>query len=350
MININGRALNDSSPPLLIAEISANHKKSLSRALKLVKMAAKAGFDAIKLQTYEADKITLKSKKKDFQIMDKKSIWYKKNLYDLYKKGQTPKIWHKKIFNEAKKLGLIAFSTPFDLDSVKFLKKLKVPCYKISSFEITYLDLIKECAKTKKPMIISTGLAKFSEIKKAISEIKKVGNNKIILLKCSSSYPANPEDINLKTLFDLKKRFKLDVGLSDHTIGSEVAIASIPYGVKIIEKHITVNNKDGALDSKFALPIKEFKNFVNSIKNTHKALGKIQYGPTNNEKNSLRYRRSIYVSHIIKKGERISKNNIKIIRPSLGMPIKYYKKILGKRTNKNFYPGDVIKLKNLKRN
>jgi N-acetylneuraminate synthase len=350
MIKIGGRTLTDSKPPFLIAEISANHKKSLSRALKLVRMAAKSGFDAVKLQTYEADKITLKSKKKDFRIKDKKSIWYNKNLFELYQKGQTPKIWHKKIFNEAKKLGLVAFSTPFDLESVEFLKKLKVPCYKISSFEITYLDLIKECAKTKKPIIISTGLAKFSEIKKAISEIKKMGNNKIILLKCSSSYPANPEDINLKTLLDLKKRFKLDVGLSDHTIGSEVAIASIPYGVKVIEKHVTINNNDGALDSKFALPIKEFSNFVNSIKNTHKALGKIKYGPTKNEKNSLSYRRSIYVSKNIKKGERISEENIKIVRPSLGMPIRYYKKILGKRTNKSFNPGDVIKLKNLKRN
>lgn len=350
MISIGRRFLTENRPPFLVAEISANHKKSLSRALKLVRMAAKAGFDAVKLQTYEPEEITIKSRKKDFLIKDKTSIWYNKNLYDLYQKGYTPKIWHKKIFDEAKKLGILAFSTPFDLESVKFLKRLKVPCYKISSFEITYLDLIRECAKTKKPIIISTGLAKLPEIKRAIYEIKRLGNDKIILLKCSSSYPANPKDINLKTLLDLKKKFKLEVGLSDHTLGSDIAIASIPYGVKLIEKHVTVNKQDGALDSKFALPISEFKNFVKSIQNTYEAIGKIKYGPTKNEKNSLSYRRSIYVSNKIKKGEKISKNNIKIVRPSFGMPIKYYKNILGKRTNKNFNPGDIIKFKYLEKN
>ena len=349
MIKIGNKIISHKRPPFLIAEISANHKGSFKRALKLVKLAAQSGFDAIKLQTYDPNSITLNSKKKDFLINDKKSIWNKKRLYELYKEGQTPKEWHKKLFAEAKKLKMLAFSTPFDLNSVDFLNKLHVPCFKISSFEITYLDLIKKCAKTKKPLIISTGLATFKEIKEAVKAAKSSGCKKIILLKCSSNYPANPKDINLITLNDLKRKFKTEVGLSDHTLGSEIAISSINYGVSVIEKHITIKNNDGALDSKFALDSRNMENFVDAIKNTFLAKGKVKYGPTKNEIKSLKFRRSIYVSKMIKKGEKISNSNIRIVRPSLGLNIKNFSKIIGFKAKKILKRGDRIKLKDLRR-
>lgn len=349
MIKIGRKKISIDSPPFLIAEISANHKGSLVRALKLVKLAADAGFDAIKLQTYEPEQITLNSKKKDFLIKDKKSIWNNKRLYNLYKSGHTPKKWHKKIFEKAKKLNLLAFSTPFDLESVKFLKKINVPCYKIASFEITYLDLIKECAKTKKPMIISTGLATFMEIKEAVKTAKKYGCKKIVLLKCSSNYPANPEDINLETLKHLRKTFKTEIGLSDHTIGNEIAISSLNYGATVIEKHITLKNNDGALDSKFSLDSTKIFEFVKAIKNTHLAKGKIKYGPTKNEVKSLKFRRSIYISSNIIKGEKITKDNTKIVRPSLGLPINKYSKVLGLKTRKNLFSGDRLNILDLER-
>ncbi len=347
MIKIGNKIISKKKPPFLIAEISANHKGSFKRVIKLVRLAAKAGFDSIKLQTYDPDLITLNSKKKDFLISDKKSIWNKKRLYDLYKKGCTPKVWHKKIFSEAKKLKLVAFSTPFDLRSVNFLKKLKVPCFKISSFEITYLDLIKECAKTKKPLIISTGLASYKEIKEAVHAARSSGCKKIILLKCSSNYPANPEDINLETLIDLKKKFQTEVGLSDHTLGSEIAISSVNFGASVIEKHITIRNNDGALDSKFALESAKMKSFVQAIKNTYLAKGRIKYGPTKNEIKSLKFRRSIYVSKFISKGERITKDNISVVRPSLGLEIKKFSKIVGLYSKKSLKIGDRIKISDL---
>lgn len=347
MIKIGNKIISHKRPPFLIAEISANHKGSFKRALKLVKLAAQSGFDAIKLQTYDPNSITLNSKKKDFLINDKKSIWNKKRLYELYKEGQTPKEWHKKLFTEAKKLKMLAFSTPFDLNSVDFLIKLNVPCFKIASFEITYLDLIKKCAKTKKPLIISTGLATFKEIKEAVKAAKSSGCKKIILLKCSSNYPANPKDINLITLNDLKRKFKTEVGLSDHTLGSEIAISSINYGASVIEKHITIKNNDGALDSKFALDSLNMKSFVDAIKNTFLARGKVTYGPTKNEIKSLKFRRSIYVSRMIKKGEKISNFNIKIVRPSLGLDLKNFSKVIGLKAKKILKPGDRVKLTDL---
>ena len=347
MIKIGDKIISSKKPPFLIAEISANHKGSFKRAVKLIKLAAKSGFDAIKLQTYDPNLITLNSKKKDFLINDKKSIWDKKRLYELYKEGQTPKRWHKKLFTEAKKLKLLAFSTPFDLDSVDFLNQLHVPCFKISSFEITYLDLIKKCANTKKPLIISTGLATFKEIKEAVEVAKSSGCKKIVLLKCSSNYPANPKDINLMTLSDLKRKFKTEVGLSDHTLGPEIAISSINYGASVIEKHITIKNNDGALDSKFALDSSSMKHFVDAIKNTFLAKGTVKYGPTKNEIKSLKFRRSIYVSRLIKKGEKISNLNIQIVRPSLGLGIKNFSKIIGFKAKKILKPGDRIKLTDL---
>ena len=348
MIRIGDKIISQKTSPFLIAEISANHKGSLSRAINLIKLAAQSGFDAIKLQTYDPDLITLNSTRKDFLINDKKSIWYKKRLYDLYREGQTPKEWHKKLFREAKKLKLLAFSSPFDLESVDFLNKLNVPCFKIASFEITYLDLIKKCARTKKPLIISTGLATFKEIKEAVKAAKSCGCKKIILLKCSSNYPANPMDINLMTLIDLKKKFKdVEIGFSDHTLGSEIAISSINYGASVIEKHITIKNNDGALDSKFALDSSNMKSFVKAIKNTFLAKGQVKYGPTKNEITSLKFRRSIYVSKTINKGEKITKDNIAIVRPSLGLNIKNFSKIIGSKAKKILKPGDRIKILDL---
>ena len=253
---------NHKKKPFIVAEMSGNHNGSLKHSLKTIEAAADCGVDAIKFQTYTADTLTIKSDKKDFLISDPKSIWRNNKLYDLYKDASTPWEWHDTLFKHAKKFGLNAFRTPFDLSALNFLKKFNLPCYKISSFENNYSHLIKHVSKTRKPIIISTGLISKKELEETVKNSKKNGCKKLILLKCSSNYPANPEDLNLKTLLDMKKKFSCEVGFSDHTLGIGSAIASIPLGARLIEKHFTLNKKSKTVDAKFSLNPSEMKKLV----------------------------------------------------------------------------------------
>ena len=342
-IKINSKIVSEKKNPFIIAEMSGNHNQSLSVALKIVKGVAEAGADAIKLQTYTADTMTLNSNHKNLIIKNKKSPWHNKNLYKLYKKGSTPWKWHKKIFSLSRKLGLTAFSTPFDKTSVEFLEKLKVPLYKIASFEITDLPLIKKVARTKKPMIISTGMASINEIRDAVKIAKKNGCKKIILLKCTSSYPSSLNEMNLKTLKELKKKFNCEVGLSDHTKGFTSAITSVALGASVIEKHVKLNKKK-SIDDSFSLDMVQFKEFVKKIRLAKKTLGKVYFGPTKSERKNLKYRRSIVAVSNIKIGEKFNENNIKCLRGIPGIKPKYYFRILGKISKKNITLGTPINL------
>ncbi len=336
--------IGDKYKPFIIAEMSGNHNGSLSNAIKIVKAAAQAGVSAIKLQTYTADTMTLNSNKKEFLINDKKSIWNGSTLYDLYKKAHTPWSWHKKIFSVAKANGLICFSTPFDDTAVKFLEKnFNPPLYKISSFENTDLRLIKIVAKTKKPMIISLGMASLQEIKNAVYTAKKNGCAKLILLKCTSDYPANPKDANLNSIEYLKKKFNCEIGLSDHTLGIGTSIAAIAKGAVVIEKHFKFSEKNKSVDSLFSMTPHQMKSLVYETVNAWKSLGKIKIGVTGNEKNNLKYRRSIYVVKNIKKNELFTSKNIKCIRPGFGLKTIYFEKIINKRAKKNLIMGTPLK-------
>ena len=325
----------EKNKPFIIAEVSGNHGGSLKRMLKIVDEVAKTGADAIKLQTLKPDNITLNCNSKEFIISDKKSKWHNLKLYDLYKKSQTPWYWHKIIFERAKKLGLFAFSTPFDFSAVDFLEKLKVPMYKIASFENNHIPLISYVARTKKPLIISTGMASIKEISEVVKATKKNGCKNLTLLKCTSVYPAKIEESNILTIPNLKKKFKCNVGLSDHTPGIGASVAAVAKGATVIEKHFTLDKKDGSVDSFFSLEPDEFKSLVTESKRAFQSLGKIFYGPTVNEKKSLKFRRSIYITKNVKKNEKITDENIKVIRPSKGLEPKYYNKILNKRFKKN---------------
>ena len=327
------------SRPFIVAELSGNHNKSLNRALKIVEKAAEAGADAIKIQTYKADTITMNIKNKNFFIKDKKNLWKGNYLFDLYSKASTPWSWIESIYKKAKEKNILCFSSVFDLTSVDFLEKLGNPIYKISSFEIVDIPLIKRVAKTGKPVIISTGMAKLSEIKEAVNTLKLFKCKKFILLKCTSSYPASPKDSNINTIPKLQKLFSCPVGISDHTLGRGVSIASISMGAKVIEKHITLNKDDGAVDSKFSLEPNEFKMLVEDSKVAFESLGKIKFGPSKNEKNNFKSRKSIYVSKDIKAGERINKDNILVIRPGYGLHPRYYDKILNKKVKLNIKKG-----------
>lgn len=318
----------------LIAEISANHCGSIIHAKKLIHCAKVNKADAVKIQTYTADTMTLDSKKKGFVINNKSSIWHGYKLYNLYKKAHTPWSWHKNIFQEAKKHNLICFSSPFDETAINFLKKFNPPIYKIASFENTDLRLIKLAAKTKKILIISLGLATLSQIKKAVNTAKKNGCKKLILLKCTSDYPASNSDINLSAIPILKRKFKCDIGLSDHTISLGAAIAAVGKGACVIEKHFKLNNVK-SVDSKFSLDEKQMKIFVKEIHNAWESIGKAKFGPVNNEKKNLQFRRSIYTTKKIKKGEIFSVKNIKCVRPGYGLDTIHFDKILNKRSKKN---------------
>ena len=348
MMKIGNIKIGFEHPPIIIAEMSGNHNKSLQNALNIVKQAKFCGVKFLKLQTYTPDTITLNSKKKDFLINDKKSIWYGKNLHQLYKQAYTPWEWHHPIFQKAKELGIICFSTPFDTSAVDFLESLKVPAYKIASFEITDFPLIKRVAETNKPIILSTGMASKKEITEAIKLIKKNGKSEFALLKCTSSYPADPKDINLKTIIDMRKKFKCEVGISDHTLGIGVSIASIAFQSTIIEKHFTLNRKDGGIDSKFSIEPSEMKQLVVESKNAWESMGSIKYGFRSSEKMSLKYRKSIYISRDMKKNEEFTNKNIKVVRPGLGMHSKYFEKIIGLRINKNVSKGTALRVSMIK--
>ncbi len=332
-----------SDPCFIVAEISANHGGKISNAIKIIQHAARIGVDAVKLQTYNADSITLNSNKKDF-LIPKKSPWSKeKNLWNLYKKGHTPWSWHKKLFNEAKKNNLEIFSSPFDEKSVDLLEKLGCVAYKIASPEINHIPLLIKVAKTKKPVILSTGLSRLYDIKFAISVLKKNGCKNIILLKCTTDYPAKIEEANLNTLKDYKKRFNVIPGFSDHTKGKIAAISSIALGAKLLEKHFSLKDKK-SLDDFFSMNYIEFAKMIKEIRDVEKIIGKISYDIAKGAKVHFKGRRSIYISKDIRKGEILTKDNIKIVRPNYGLHPMYFNKILGKKIKRSLKAGSRMKL------
>ena len=334
--------ISESSNVFIIAELSANHNGSLEVAIETIKAAKRAGADCIKLQTYTADTITLNSQKDDFVI--KGTIWNGENLYDLYSRAYTPWEWHKKLFEVAKDEGLVCFSSPFDKTAVDFLEKLNVPAYKVASFEITDIPLIEYIASKGKPVIISTGIAKEEDISLALDACKKSGNNDIILLKCTSSYPAPIDEANLLMIQDLKRKYGVLTGLSDHTLGETAPVVATTLGAKIIEKHFILNKSIGGPDVEFSMDESEFKSMVNSVRKTEKLLGSISYDLTAKQIKGREFARSLYVCADIKKGDIITDKNVKSIRPGFGLHPKYYFKILGKKALKNLEKGERFSL------
>ena len=339
---IGSRKIGAGEPPFIIAEMSGNHNQSLDRALAIVEAAATAGAHGIKLQTYTADTMTLNLSHGEFFIKDPKSLWEGRSLYELYEEAHTPWEWHKPIFDRARELGLIAFSTPFDATSVEFLESLEVPCYKIASFEIIDLPLIKQVAETGKPMIISTGMASIAEIDDAVRTARENGCKDLVLLKCTSNYPASPENSNLATLPHLKDLFGVQVGLSDHTLGVGVAIASVALGATVIEKHFTLDRSDGGVDAAFSLEPDELKQLVVETERAALALGQISYGPTDAERSSLQYRRSLYITKDLQAGDILSADNLRSIRPGHGLSPKNYNRVIGKSVNQDIQKGTPI--------
>lgn len=329
--------------PFIIAEMSGNHNQSLERALEIVEAAAKAGADAIKLQTYTADTMTLDISEGEFFIEDKNSLWAGRSLYDLYQEAHTPWHWHKPIFDKCKELGIIGFSTPFDATAVDFLEELDVPCYKIASFENTDLELIKKVAKTGKPLIISTGMTTVAELADLVQTAKENGCKQLILLKCTSSYPATPEGTNLLTIPHMKQLFDCEVGLSDHTMGIGVSLASVALGATVIERHFTLARADGGVDSAFSLEPAELKQLVEEALKVKQALGQVSYQVAEQEKKSLQFRRSLYFVEDVKAGEVITEKNMRAIRPGLGLSPKYYKEILGRSLKVAVKKGTPVK-------
>ncbi|EDZ60075.1 N-acetylneuraminic acid synthetase [Candidatus Pelagibacter sp. HTCC7211] len=333
--------------PFIIAEISANHNNSMTRTLKIIREAKKVGAHAIKLQSYNADSMTLNCDNKFFLIKDKKSLWYKKNLYDLYKKAALPYSWYKEIFAEAKRCGIICFSTPFDENSVDYLDSFDVPAYKIASFENNHIPLIEKVIKKKKPIIISLGATTEKEIKYLYNFLVKKKFYNFAFLQCTSSYPAKIEDSNIKTILDLKKKYKVEIGLSDHTPGIGAAVASISYGATIIEKHFTLDKKGGGFDDIFSMDPDEFRLLVNETKNAWLSLGKISYELSKDEQRHKMFKRSIFVAKNIKKNEKFTKNNLKIVRPSFGLDPIYFKRVIGKKSKQNLKFGTPLEKKHL---
>jgi len=331
MIQIGTHSISPEHKPFIIAEMSGNHNQSLERGLKIIEAAANSGAHAIKLQTYTADTITLNSRRPEFLIQDKNSLWYGRNLYELYQEAYTPWEWHKPMFEYAKKLGITIFSSPFDTTAVDFLETLDVPCYKIASFENTDHILLKKVAQTGKPIIMSTGIVSLEDLLESVDVLKTNGCKDLILLKCTSSYPASPENTNINTIPDLATKTKCIVGLSDHTMGIGVSIASVALGARVIEKHFTLSRAEGGVDSAFSMEPHEMKMLVTEAEKAFLGLGKINYTLTDKEITSLSHKRSLYVIKPMKKGDVFSEDNIRSVRPANGLPTKYYWEILGKK-------------------
>src|SRR3989338_910353 len=333
------RTIGRNHAPFIIAEMSGNHNQSLDRALKIVDAVAEAGVHALKIQTYTPDTMTLDLDEREFHISDPGSPWTGISLYKLYGEAYTPWEWHKPIFDRARELGIIAFSTPFDDTAVDFLESLDVPCYKIASFENTDLPLIRRVAATGKPLIISTGMATAAELDETVRAARDAGCKDLILLKCTSTYPATAENTNILTIPHLRDLFDCEVGLSDHTMGLGVSVASVALGATVIEKHFTLNRADGGVDSTFSMEPAEMAQLVVETERAWQALGQVSYGPTEAEKKSLQYRRSLYVVQDLKAGDMLTKENVRAIRPGLGLPTKYLEQILSKAVNQDVKRG-----------
>ncbi|MCX7292023.1 pseudaminic acid synthase [Janthinobacterium sp.] len=329
-IKIGNRLIGKNHPPFVIAEMSGNHNQSLERALEIVEAAARTGAHALKIQTYTPDTMTLDLDEREFHISDPKSLWAGTSLYKLYGEAYTPWEWHAPIFQRARELGMIPFSTPFDDTAVDFLETLDMDCYKIASFENTDLPLIRRVAATGKPVIISTGMATVAELDETVRAAREAGCRDLILLKCTSTYPATAANTNILTIPHLRELFGCEVGLSDHTMGVGVSVASVALGASVVEKHFTLSRADGGVDSTFSMEPAEMAQLVVETERAWQALGHVAYGPTAAEMKSLQFRRSLYVSQDIKAGEMLTKENLRAIRPGLGLPTKFMDVFLGK--------------------
>jgi len=333
--------IDNNAPVFIIAELSANHNGNLSVALETVRAAKRAGANAIKLQTYTADTITIDCDKEDFLI--KGTIWDGKKLYDLYKDAYTPWEWHEEIFDCAKEEGLICFSSPFDKSAVDLLENLNVPAYKIASFEITDIPLIEYVASKGKPVILSTGIATSEDIELALDACGRMGNHNIALLKCTSSYPAPIEEANMAMIPDFKERFNVIPGLSDHTLGITVPIVATTLGARIIEKHFILDRSIGGPDASFSMNEEEFTEMVKAVREAEKAIGQVNYEPTEKQKKGRGFSRSLYAVNDIKKGEVITEDNVRSIRPGFGMHPKFLNEILGRKAQRDFTKGERFK-------
>jgi pseudaminic acid synthase len=331
------------SKPVIIAEMSGNHNQSLDRAIEITEAAAAIGAQILKLQTYTADTITMDISEGEFFIDDPKSLWKGKSLYKLYQEAYTPWQWHEPIMKRANELGMLCFSSPFDDTAVDFLEELKVPAYKIASFENTHLPLLKKVAATGKPMIISTGMASIAELDETIRTIREAGCEQFVLLKCTSTYPATPENTNVLTIPHMKELFGCEVGLSDHTMGVGAAVAAVAHGATVIEKHFTLRRADGGVDSAFSLEPDEMQLLVIETERAWQSLGKVTYGSTKSEKKSLVLRRSLYIAEDMNKGDVLNEKNLRIVRPGLGLAPKYYSIIIGQRINQALKKGTPVK-------
>ena len=341
-MKIGNKNIRSNSKPFIIAEMSGNHNQSLDRALKIVEAAATTGVDALKLQTYTADTLTLDISEGEFFIENNDSLWKGRSLYDLYKEAYTPWEWHGPIMRRANELGMLCFSTPFDETAVDFLEELKVPAYKIASPELIHLPLLKKVATTGKPMILSTGMASIAEIDDAVRTIREAGCEQFVLLKCTSTYPATPENSNVLTIPHMRELFGCEVGLSDHTMGIGGAVAAVAHGATVIEKHFTLRRSDGGVDSTFSMEPEEMKQLVVETERAWQSLGKVAYGPSEAEKSSLGFRRSLYIAEDMGKGDILDKNNLRIVRPGFGLPPKYYDVLLGRKVNRDVNKGTAM--------
>ena len=348
MIKIGKKNIGINYPPYVIAEISANHQQSFARAKKIITLAKKAGADAVKIQSFDLDEMTLNLKNKDFIINDKKNLWYGKRLYNLYKKALTPKSWHKKIFNFCKKNKIQCFTSVFDLKTANFLKQFNLPAFKVASFENNHIPLINYLIKFNKPIIISTGMCSLKDVEKIINNFKKKKFKNFILLKCNSSYPTNPKEINISSIKYLRKKFECEYGLSDHTQGIGASVASVSHGSTVIEKHIVLKKKDKSLDEPFSLDPKQFSILVKEVRNAWLAQGDGIQRVSKSEKKFLFLKRSIYLSKDVKKNEILTNNNIKIIRPGYGLKPENLSKVLNKKFKKQYKVGTPLTFQMLK--
>lgn len=341
-ITIADRTIGISHPPFIIAEMSGNHNQSLERALAIVDAAAGAGAHALKLQTYTADTMTIDLDEREFRIDDPSSLWHGYSLYKLYEEAHTPWEWHRPIFDRCREHGMIVFSTPFDATAVDFLEEMGVPAYKVASFENTDHLLIRKIARTGKPMIMSCGMASVSELDSAVRVFREAGGKDIILLKCTSSYPASPENTNLRTIPHMRDLFDVQVGLSDHTLGIGVAVGAVVLGATVLEKHFTLSRKEGGVDAAFSLEPQELRSLVDETKRVWQGLGEITYGVTEKEKRSLQFRRSLYVVDDVKVGDTFTSENIRAIRPGFGLPTGHFDRFIGKKANKDIARGTAL--------
>jgi pseudaminic acid synthase len=338
-------SVGDGHRPFIIAEMSGNHNQSLERALQIVKAAADSGAHAIKLQTYTPDSLTIDCNGGLFDIRDEKSLWKGRNLYELYQEARTPYEWHKPIFDYARDLGIVCFSTPFDEEAVDMLDELGVPCHKVASFENNHHPLLRKIAQTRKPVIMSTGVSTLGDIDESVSVLRAAGCQDLILLKCTSTYPASPGNTHLRTIPNMREVFKCGIGLSDHTMGVGAAVAAVALGASVIEKHFCLSRAEGGVDSAFSLEPHEFKMLVEEAERAFLALGEVLYGIQEDERKSLNFKRSIYVVRDLEAGEEFTRENIRIIRPGDGLHPRYFEGLIGKSAQAAYKRGEPLSIK-----